>query len=190
MAPWRKRRKARPTTPVRPEPKPEGVLVSTDLRRYRVYRLDPDKFQIWREDVCDVRSMGGFPLERVVADYKQREAHEDETSAALATNDPKAMCRIGWHRTVPVQAWFTLANGGRRGSLLVYWVGRAPFQYRCTWIMSMAGVPFACGVCGREIDADTSRLPYGWVPPAERRWVPEGDRRWEGVTPKTPRPGW
>lgn len=134
----------------------EGVLVPTRLRRYRIYQLGERTFQIWRDDQCEVRSYVASSLEAVVDDYVAREAREDDTSAALATGDPKAMCRIGWHRTKTSAGWFTLANGGQRGKLLVYWMGPAPFQYLCRWIMALDGEPFACRVCGRRIDAETA----------------------------------
>jgi hypothetical protein len=153
----RRRKKAGSAARILPERVlPEGVLVPTRLRRYRVYRLDERMFQIWRDDHCDVRSYGASSLEAVVEEYVKREAHEDETSAALATGDPIAMCRIGWHRMTNYVGWFALANGGHRGSLLVYWMGSAPFRYRCRWIMVHGGQPVSCGVCGRKIDAKTA----------------------------------
>lgn len=173
-----RRRRKRPGSAARIPPEraiPEGVLLPTRLRRYRVYRLGERTFQVWRDDHCDVWSYGASSLEAVVEDYVAREAREDETSAALATGDPMAMCRIGWHRTKNLVGWFTLANGGHRGNLLVYWMGSAPFQYRCRWIMVHGGQPVPCGVCGREIDAKTAY--------ARDRWISRADRRWDRVRP-------
>ena len=173
-----RRRRKTPGSAARIPPErvhPEGVLVPTRLRRYRIYRLGERTFQVWRDDHCDVWSYGASSVEAVVEDYIRREAREDETSAALAIGDPMAMCRIGWHRTKGHVGWFTLANGGHRGKLLVYWVGPAQFQYLCRSIMVLHGEPFLCGVCGREIDAKTAY--------ARDRWIPQADRRWDRVWP-------
>ncbi|MDP9302147.1 MAG: hypothetical protein M3P43_14835, partial [Actinomycetota bacterium] len=77
----RRRKKAGSAARILPQRAlPEGVLVRTRLRRYRIYRLGERTFQIWRDDHCDVRSYGASSLEAVVEDYMKREAHEDDTS--------------------------------------------------------------------------------------------------------------
>jgi hypothetical protein len=176
------RRRKKPGSAARTPPEralPEGVLLPTRLRRYRIYRLDERAFQIWRDDHCDVGSYVASSLESVVEAYMEREAHEDETSVALATGNPKAMCRIGWHRMENYVGWFALANGGHRGNLLVYWMGSAPFRYRCRSIMVLDGQPVSCGICGREIDAKTAFARDRWIPQADRprdpgkRGIPE-----------------
>jgi hypothetical protein len=105
-----------------------GTRVRTPtLRRHTIYRLQDREhgFLVWHERHCTVSDFSA-DLAYVIRRYEQREAEEDAVTEALATGDPLATCRIGWHR-LEGGAWFTLANGGRRGRLIVYWVwGASP----------------------------------------------------------------
>jgi hypothetical protein len=112
---------------------------------------------VWHEDRCTVEEYHA-DLDHIVRIYERREIEEDAVTDALTTGDPLATCRIGWHR-FDKGGWFTLANGGRRGRLIVYWIGPEPLECRCRWLMSHAGTTFVCAVCGVDVDADTPTAP-------------------------------
>ena len=139
--------------------RPEGTWVLTPtLERHQLYRRPGprDDYQVWHGPLLDV---GGYwaPLDVVVSEYERREVEEDRTIEALRTGDPLATCRIGWHWSDI--AWYTLANGGRRGELIVYWFGPEPFRCACRSLKCLGGDPIRCSVCGLEVDADNRRAP-------------------------------
>ena len=139
--------------------RPEGIRVLTPtLRKHSLYRLpgDVEAYQVWHGSILDVSAFHA-ELAYLVENYATREEEEDRTIAALASGDPLAPCRLGWHRT-DTGGWFSLANGGRRGKLIVYWIGSQPFQCACRSLMSVAGVSIVCRLCRTDVDATTPRL--------------------------------
>jgi hypothetical protein len=123
-----------------------------------VYRLpgDAEAYQVWHGPILSVSAYLA-ELPHVVKDYAHREDDEDRTIAALESGDPIGPCRLGWHRT-DAAGWFRLANAGRRGALIVYWIGSQPFVCACRSLMSMGGVTITCRRCGTDVDATTPRF--------------------------------
>lgn len=172
---WKRRRRQQATVPE--VKRPTGTFVPTPtLERHRVYRLDSDieSYEVFRDGEPVVGSFGGT-LAQVVENYREIEAEDEAALAGLRSGVAFEMCRLGWHRIQG--AWLRLANGGRKGKLLVYWMGREPIRSSCRAVMRFDGKPATCIVCNHEVDADTP------PPEAPKKPTPGVKRSLHGYAP-------
>jgi hypothetical protein len=86
---------------------------------------------------------------------------EKETQAALASDDPTALCRLGWHEHEPVNGRrvFFKYMSGRTGVRLNYWIGGEPAEWTATKIAGLGpdATPWRCSVCGSDVPEPVDR---------------------------------
>ena len=92
-----------------------------------------------------------------VEEYVEKRNREaEEIQQALWSNDPRALCSLGWHRQT--------VDGGRPlffrllprlwGALFGFAMGPAPFDETCTRLATFGrGEPWVCEACEEEIGA-------------------------------------
>lgn len=106
-----------------------------------------------------------FGGDREDAEQGLREYRDQEATAleALASGDPKALCRLGWHAALmpapvakhlgAISSYFTFAARiGLAGGTLIYRVAQGPFLYESRTVKTLGNItPWVCGVCERPI---------------------------------------
>lgn len=121
---------------------------------------EPDKpshYKIRRDGAPKVIGTDGSyaQVEKMCRDYYRR---DKEVLAAAVSDDPGALCRIGWHQ-------FSEANGrvsffvfycGRVGEQLHYGLGPRPGKWWSTHITAIGpqATPWTCSVCGQDIPSE------------------------------------
>jgi hypothetical protein len=106
----------------------------------------------------------GGPWEWAQQELEEYRGQELQAREALATGDPLAVCRIGWHRgplpapivdtfRAPTQYFRFRAKIGEAGGTLIYSVADEPLQYlgrtvKCLGMLT----PWVCATCGQLID--------------------------------------
>ncbi len=131
----------------------EGSFTFVPVRRRGRRRPEEaEAYEVWRGDHRVARY--GGDLESVRELFRRWEREEREVEAALRTGDPRNVCALGWHRLAARSGgtWFRHV-GGKPGKMLVFRVGRAPVQYRCTtiWCYGVDARSWACEHCGQAI---------------------------------------
>ncbi len=131
----------------------EGSYTFIPVRqRGRRRKEQSETYEVWRGDL----RVGLYrdDLERLKSWVRYWEREEREVEAALRTGDPRNVCALGWHRlaTRSGGTWFRLM-GGKAGRMLVFRVGRVPFQSCCTtiWCYGVDARSWACEHCGQAI---------------------------------------
>lgn len=80
---------------------------------------------------------------------------EKEAQAALASDDPTALCRLGWHEHEPISGRrvFFKYMSGRIGVRLNFWIGGEPAEWTATRIAGLGpdATPWRCSVCGSDV---------------------------------------
>jgi hypothetical protein len=82
---------------------------------------------------------------------------EKEAAAALRSDDPLALCRLGWHSLgetfVDRGPFFHWMGSGRIGERLNFWVGPEPFRWCSTRVAGLGpqAVPWLCSVCNEVV---------------------------------------
>lgn len=79
---------------------------------------------------------------------------EKTAVAALSSDDPLALCRLGWHQKDlddGAQVFFRFM-GGKVGERLNFWIGREPIECTATKIAGLGkdAKPWPCTICGEE----------------------------------------
>jgi hypothetical protein len=124
--------------------------------RYRVI-ADPRRerlFEICREGWGPVGTFGGSAED--AQEYAARcEREEDVAERALASEDPLALCEIGWHRGEDRfgREYYFRRRHGWGGCWLAYHVAPRPFEYcgRTVGSFDTKSEPWGCSACGRLI---------------------------------------
>ena len=98
--------------------------------------------------------------ERCRRDYRLHQ----EVQAAYASDDPTALCRVGWHQVSDGGAFFTFCNGVVN-KMLHFRVGPKPGFWWSTHIAAIGpnAIPWNCSVCGTAFpsatdDSDANRI--------------------------------
>ena len=93
--------------------------------------------------------------------YRAMYREEKEAQAALASADPIALCRLGWHEHEPVNGRrvFFKYMSGRTGVRLNFWIGAEPAEWTASKIAGMGSnaTPWRCSVCGSEVPEPVDR---------------------------------
>lgn len=124
---------------------------------------DEDNMTILR-DGERVIGLGGSRewAERQLDEYRDQEA---EARKALATGDPLAVCRLGWHHgplPKPIAGAFEAslpyfnfrAKIGEAGGTLIFRVAEQPFMYLGRNVKCLGSLtPWVCAVCGESVDS-------------------------------------
>lgn len=84
---------------------------------------------------------------------------DEKTSlAAMASDDPLALCRLGWHQrdiSGGVRTFYRFMSG-HVGERLNFWVGQEPIEWTATKIADLGpnAKPWTCAVCEKQIGAN------------------------------------
>lgn len=96
----------------------------------------------------------------LIRSLQQDWQREKETTAALGSDDPLALCRLGWHSlgdSILDRGPFFRWMSGRIGERLNYWVGREPYTWSSTRMAGLGqdAVPWRCSVCDEQTPKST-----------------------------------
>ena len=106
----------------------------------------------------------GSPKAWAEGQLRQYREQEAEARALLASGDPLALCRAGWHRgrlPGPIAGQFSKGpyfrfggQIGEAGGTLVFLVADQPFRYRERIVKCLGSLtPWTCAVCGATVPA-------------------------------------
>jgi hypothetical protein len=151
----------------------EGVIVTEEesarAGRAGRYFWEPDssypgdKAHLIRRDGSD-HSMHawGFTPDEVRELCRGHDKRENEALAALGSDDPTALCLLGWHRRLPGdgvsfderQVFFRF-RAGKIGGELRWAVGAEPVEFTATTITGIGpqAQPWICAICGSAVPA-------------------------------------
>jgi hypothetical protein len=116
---------------------------------------DPEHSEGWILHRDDVDRVSRFKGKGVVEHCRTMYRKEKEVQAALGSEEPRALCNLGWHRLESVDAdpVFFKFMSGRSGCRLNFWLGSEPVEWTATKIAGLGtdAVPWHCTVCGRVV---------------------------------------
>jgi hypothetical protein len=116
---------------------------------------DPKESKVWiirRDGVDRISRFVGRGVEENCRGMYRR---EKEAQAALSSDDPSALCRLGWHEHEPIDGGrvFFKYMSGKVGVRLNYWIGGEPAEWTATKIAGLGSdaTPWRCSVCGTDV---------------------------------------
>lgn len=121
---------------------------------------EPDKpghYKVRRDDAPHGYGTSGS-IEMVEKMCRDNYRRDQEVEAARASDDPGALCRIGWHQFSEVNggvSFFTFYCG-TVGEQLHYRLGSRPGRWWTTHITAIGpqATPWTCSVCDQDIPSE------------------------------------